>query len=239
MTRQTILDERVVPAEQSARIAPVPATAGIIYTLAWIAGLSVSSSSTDVRSGGAAVVTALTGHEAATVTQFVLTEGVASLALAIVAVGLGRAGRQAGSAALGRLITGTGLAAAAIAIVQCILGVTLAVSTVPAGRAGDAATINDTINRLDGLKMLILAAMAIAGTVLARRTGVLPAWLRWIGAALAVTIIASGVGYALLNNELAIAAWASLPLLLVFVTGTGLVLRRRPRTAAAGHTAQR
>jgi hypothetical protein len=39
----------------------------------------------------------------------------------------------------------------------------------------------------------------------------------------------SGIWYALLNNTFALAAWVSLPLLLVWVTGAGIVLgRARP-----------
>jgi len=226
MSTQTLaVDRPVQPAQRS--WLTIPAMAGAAYTLAWVTGLSVSSSSTDVNSTGAQVVTAYTGHEGAVVTQFVLTEGVASLCLAVVAVTLGRAGIRAGAASLGRAIAATGLAAAGIALVQCVLGVALAASVVPAGHEGTAGTLNDTINRLDGLKMFVLAALAVAGTVLARRTHILPKWLAWVGALLAVAIAASGVGYALLNNALSVAAWVSLPLLLVFITGAGIVLGRR------------
>jgi hypothetical protein len=207
----------------------VPAAAGIIYTLSWVAGLSVSSSSTDVHSTGREVVAAYSGHEAAVIAQFALTEGLASVALAVVAVALGRAGMRTGSVTLGRLVAWTGLAAAAIALVQCVLGVWLAASVAPSNHAGSAATINETINRLDGLKMFVLAATAIAASALANRTGILPRWLRWVGVALAVAITTSGFGYALLNSTLAVAAWLSLPLLLVFITGAGVVLGRTAR----------
>ena len=121
------------------------------------------------------------------------------------------------------------MAAAAIALVQCALGLYLALSLVPADHAGTAAVVSETVNRLDGVKMIVLATMAAAGTVLARQTGLLPRWLRWAGVALVIAIIASGVGYGLLNDTLALAAWASLPLLLVWVTGAGIVLGRSRR----------
>ncbi|HEY1487899.1 MAG TPA: hypothetical protein VGF84_17465 [Micromonosporaceae bacterium] len=194
---------------------PVPALAGIAYSLAWIAGLAVFSSSTNVRSTGAQIVAADSGHTAVLVAQFVLTEGVASIALAVVAVALGRA--------LGRAVVVTGVAAAVIALVQCALGITLTMSL---GQAGTVATLNDTINRLDGLKMFVLAAMAVAAVRTTVRSP-LPRWLRLVGAALAVAIIVSGLGYGLLNSSLAVAAWLSLPLLLVFVTGAGIVVGRR------------
>lgn len=43
-------------------------------------------------------------------------------------------------------------------LVQCVLGLYLTGSVVPAGHASAAATLNDTISRLDGVKMLVLAA---------------------------------------------------------------------------------
>ena len=110
-----------------------------------------------------------------------------------------------------------------------MLGVYLTVSVVPADHASTAAAVSDALNRLDGVKMFLLAVMAVAGAVLARQTGLLPRWLRWAGVALAVAITASGIGYALLNNTFALAAWLSLPLLLAWVTGTGIVLGRAGR----------
>lgn len=207
----------------------VPAVAGLAYTGSWLAGLAVSPSSTNVRSSGAEVVAGYAGHEAAGATQFLLTEGTASLALAMVAIAIGRAGLRAGAGRTARLTLGTGVAAAAIALVQCALGLYLALSLVPADHAGTAAVVSETVNRLDGVKMIVLATMAAAGTVLARQTGLLPRWLRWAGVALVIAIIASGVGYGLLNDTLALAAWASLPLLLVWVTGAGIVLGRSRR----------
>jgi hypothetical protein len=211
------------------RLLTVPAVAGLAYSASWLVGLTVSPSSTNVRSSGAEVVAGYAGHQAAGVTQFVLTEGTASLALAVVAVAVGRGGLRAGAGRTARLTMGAGLAAAAIALVQCVLGLYLIMSAVPADHTGAAAVLSDTVNRLDGVKMFVLATMAGAGTAMARQTGLLPRWLRWTGVALVVAIVASGVGYALLNDTFAIAAWASLPLLLLWVTGASIALGRRAR----------
>jgi hypothetical protein len=204
----------------------VPAVAGLAYTASWLAGLAVSPSSTNVHSSGAEVVAGYAGHEAAGATQFLLTEGTASLALAVVAIAIGRVGLHAGAGRVARLTLGAGVAAAAIALVQCALGLYLTLSVVPADHVSTAAALTETVNRLDGVKMFVLATMAAAGAVLARRTGILPRWLRWAAMALVIAIIASGIGYVLLNDTFALAAWASLPLLLVWVTGTGIALGR-------------
>jgi hypothetical protein len=175
------------------------------------------------------VVAGSAGHQAAAVAQFVLTEGTASLALAVVAIALGRAGLRAGAGPAARLMMGAGAAAAAVGLVQCALGVYPALSVVPAGHAGTAAAVTGAVTRLDGVKMFLLAVMAVAGTVLARRAGLMPRWLRRAGVALAAAITASGVGYALLNNTFALAAWLSLPVLLAWVSGAALVLGRAGR----------
>jgi hypothetical protein len=207
----------------------VPAVAGLAYSASWLAGLAIAPSSTSVRTTGAEVVGGYAGHQAAAVAQFVLTEGTASLALAVVVIALGRAGLRAGAATAARLMMGAGVAAAALGLVQCVLGVYLTLSVVPADHASTAAAVTEAVNRLDGVKMFLLAIMAVAGTVLARRTVLLPRWLRWAGVALAAAITTSGVGYALLNNTFALAAWLSLPLLLAWVTGAGIALGRAGR----------
>jgi hypothetical protein len=207
----------------------VPAVAGVAYTAVWVAGLSVSSSSTSVRTSGPKVLAAYAGHLAAATAQFVLTEGAAGVFLAVVVIAIGRAGLRAAGGWPARLTVGSGLAAAAISLLQCVLGVYLTTSVVSAGHAGTAGAVSDAISRLDGVKMLVLAVMAVAGVLLARRTAVLPRWLSATGVALAVAITASGIGYLLLLNSLALAAWISLPLLLVWVTGSGIALGRAGR----------
>lgn len=80
--------------------------------------------------------------------------------------------------------------------------------------------------------MLALAALAVVGIGLARR-GVLPRWLGYTGGFLAVALVVTGIGYLLLNTTLARAAFVSLPLLLVWVTGTGVGIARTSRSVKA------
>ena len=108
--------------------------------------------------------------------------------------------------------------AAGISFVQCLLGVVLAGSTAP----GTAHGLFEAVNRLDGVKMFTLAVVAAAGAA----SGVPARWLRYVGIALALAITASGVAYLLLIPGLVGLAYVSGPLLLVFVTGTGIHLGR-------------
>ena len=110
-----------------------------------------------------------------------------------------------------------GVSAVVVSLVECALGLLLAGVVVPDGQSGRAGTLFHLINRLDGVKMFALAGVALAGVGLARRARVLPRWLGYVAALLAVAMVASGVGYLLLNNTVSQAAAVSLGLLLVWV----------------------
>lgn len=205
-----------------------PALVGIAYSLSWLAGLTVWSSSTRLRATGAEVVAATTGHEGVAAVQYLLTEGLPAVGLAVVALALARSARHADR--LARVVAATGLAAAAVSLSQFVLGLSLTEAAVPDGRVAAAGSLSEAITRLDGVKMLLLAVLAAAAAALIRRGRVpLPRWIGWVATALAATIALSGVSYLLLLGGLGQAAYLSLPLLLVWVTGTLVLLPRRAR----------
>lgn len=211
------------PSRRSSRLL---VAAGAGYLASWIAGLSVFAASVDVRSGGAAVVADYHGHAGAAVAQTVLTEGLPAIALAVVITGWWRSAATHGQGGLGRRIGAFGLTAAATSLVQCVLGVVLAAALVPGAHTGAAGTVFELSNRLDGVKMLLLAGAAVTAAVLGARLAQ-PKWLRCSAIAAAVTLTVSGVGYLLLVTAAADAAWLSLPLLLIWVAGSAGVLARR------------
>lgn len=217
---------------RSALVAP------IAYTAAWLAGLTVATAGTDVTSSGAEIVAAVRGHEATTAAQYVLTELVAAAALAVTVAAVARhtraraqgRGDQAAARASDALRT-TAVVAAGLSAVQGVLGLLVALVAVPRGDAGLAGALTETVNRTDGVKMFVLAGMALLA-LRAGRDGALPRWLAPVAVALAVTVAVSGVGYLLLVPSFALAAYASLPLLLVWVTGAGLAVARREARVA-------
>ena len=85
---------------------------------------------------------------------------------------------------------------------------------------GTAHALYEAVNRLDGAKMIALAVLGLAGAA----SGVLPRWLRYTGIALAFAMASSGVPYLLLLQGGAVLAYVSGPLLLLFITGTGITL---------------
>ena len=189
---------------------------GIAFTLSWIAGLSVAAPSPKLNASGAEIIAALAGHGTAVAVQFALTEGLPAAGLAIVSVALARAASRSGAAAAARFACIAGVAAAVISLAQFVLGTVLAVTSAP----GTAHMLYEAVNRLDGAKMFALAALGLAGAA----SGVLPRWLRYTGIALALAMVSSGVPYASLLQGGAVLAYVSGPLLLLFITGTGITL---------------
>lgn len=206
-----------------------PAAAGLAFATAWAAGLAVWPSNLNVAASGAQVVTAYAGHQGVAMTQYLLVEGVAAIALAIVVLTLGRAGSRRGAERAGRVVLLAGGGAVIVSLLECFFGLLLATGAVPDGETARAGALFHLINRLDGLKMLALAAVALAGVRLARRGGVVAGRLAYVAALLAVAMTTSGIGYLLLNNTVAQAAAASLGLLLIWVVATGVTLGHRSR----------
>ena len=198
---------------------------GIGYTASWIVGLSVWPSNLSVTSTKAQILAAFSAHQAMATIQYLLTEGLPAFGIAIVSLALGRMMRRTGALRRARVVSTVGVLAAAVSLVQTVLGVILTESAVPAGDLNRAGLLFEAVNRLDGVKMFLLAALALSAHALFRR-GALPIWLGRTGLVLAVAITASGVGYLLLNPTMALFAWVSLPLLLVWITGSAVALGR-------------
>ena len=214
------------------RRAVTPGTRGTLiatigYAVAWIAGLTVFTSSTQVSANGVQVVRALAGHQFAAGLQYALTEGVTAHCLIAVMWAV------TGSTQPGRgrpTIRLAALAATVVSLAECGLGLWLSAGLARPGEAGLAGAVNDAITRLDGLKMVLLALVAAAVAVAIRdRTLPLSRWLSPLAATLAVAIAVSGAGYLVLSDAAASAAWVSLPLLIVFVTAAGLATTRLRR----------
>ncbi len=159
---------------------------------------------------------ALAGHGTAVAAQFTLTEGLPAAGLAVISMALAGAARRAGAAAAARAAIVAGLAAALVSLAQFLLGIALAGASGPAA----AHALYGAVNQLDGIKMFLLAIVGLAGAA----SAVLPRWLRYTGIALAAAMICSGVPYLLLWSGGAAAAYVSGPLLLLFITGSGIAL---------------
>ena len=205
------------------RLLTVTNVTGIAYMLSWLAGLAVAAPSPKLTASGAVA------------TRFALTEGLPAAGLAIVSIALPRAARLSGAAVAAKVALIAGAVAALISLLQFVLGVVLAGTASP----GAAHLLYEAANRTDGVKMLVLAILGLAGAV----SVVLPRWLRYTGIMLALAITASGIGYLLLLPAAAVLVYVSGPFLLLFITGVGITIGtsagqpRRDATAGRNITA--
>ena len=196
-------------------LATTPAVTGIAFTMSWIIGLAIPAPSPRLTASGTTILAALAGHGGDVVANFVFTEGLPAAGLAAMAVYLSRRVRW---------VLWPGLFAAVISLTQCGLGIALARATAP----GTAHLLYESVNRLDGVKMLALAVVALA---VAAAPG-FPRWLRYLGVALGVSIVGSGVAYLFLLDSLAGLAYVAGVLLLIFIPAAGMVLGRACREPA-------
>jgi hypothetical protein len=236
------------PQEPGTRVAPgatgnprrrsnwylLPAYAGIVYIVVWVAGLAVWPQNLPLNAPSAQVAASYAAHPAAAVTQYVLVEGLAGLLFGVV-LAFALISAENRRAVRSRLVAATALAAVVISLLQAIVGMFLVAAAVQhdIARAGN---LSDLVNRLDGVKMLALAAVAayLAARGTAPRT---PSWLRATAALAAAALTLSGLGYLTLSSTLAGAAYVSGPLLLLWIAATGIWLARSSSAPAVHGTA--
>jgi hypothetical protein len=203
------------------RLAVLPAAAGIGYLAVWIIGLLAWPSNLAVDATNVQVATAYRVHSAQAAIQIVLVEGLAGLLLGVV---LWRLLTSATGTRWRAAATATALAVL-LSVAQSVLGLVLvaAASHLDITRSG---VLYDVFNRMDGVKMLTLAGVA-AYAATSRSSGlpVLARWLRAVAALTALALVLSGGTYLLLAGSAAWTVYLSGPLLLLWITATGVWLR--------------
>ncbi len=209
-----------------------PAVAGVVYAVAWIASQLTGAPNPSIAAPGTQLVASFAGHGGSTMAMFVLAEGVAAIAaLILVVVFVARAARQPGIRHSARLAAmtaaGFGIASAVTSLTELGLGAWLFGTVLPQRRTATFGTVFHALERLDGAKMFLLAAMAVALSAVAISAAILPRWLAPIGFLLGAALVVSGLGWVLLAPGLGNSVYASGVLLVVFVTTTGVTLGLR------------
>jgi hypothetical protein len=187
------------------------------YVLAWIAGLSVGAPSPPLDAPGAAISAAIAVSPAKFMLQVGLVEGLAGLLLLILVLSVAAVSdRNARSL---KLFVACGILAGAISLTMCVSG--LALGRIVGRPSGDPLVghLFHIMNRLDGPKMVLLAATALAGIYTQRW---LPVWTKALAWALAASLAASGFAYGLLIEPLAWTAYISGVLLLAWIAIFGI-----------------
>jgi hypothetical protein len=223
MTQQTATKHQAGTWSRAAR--RPAAVAGIGYTVAWAASQAVGAPNPSVAASGGQVVAAFAGRGWPAIVNLVLSEGIAAVALAAVVLLVARAASRLGSRRAGLAVVVFGVAAAVVSWAELVMAAWLQFDPVASGHAETAGTLYSALMRIDGAKMFVLAAMAVALAVLSLTSAVLPRWLAPLGLPLAVSLVISGFGYLLLASGLSDAVFVSGVLLLIFVTATGTMMR--------------
>ena len=223
MTQQTTTGDQAGTWSQAAR--RPAAVAGICYTVAWVVSFAPGAPMPSVAASGGQIVAAYSGHDWPTIVNLVLSEGIAAVALAAVVLLVGSAARRAGARRAGLAVAVFGVTAAAVSLAELVMAAWLQYGPVASRHDATAGTLWSTVQRIDGAKLFVLAAMAVALAVLSLTSTVLPRWLALLAYPLAVSLVLSGLGYVLLAAGLSDAVYVAGVLLLVVVTAAGLTLR--------------
>src|SRR3984957_6539871 len=136
----------------------LPGAAGLAYVLAWAVGLGAWPVNLALNATAGQTAASYRAHPAGAIVQYLLVEGLAGVLLGIVLACVLRAVRDR----VGRRPTGPaalGAVAVITSLPQCVIGV-FAVAAATSGNVAACGSLSDLVNRLDGVKMLALAAAA-------------------------------------------------------------------------------
>lgn len=223
MTQQTTTGDQAGTWSRAAR--RPAAVAGICYTVAWVVSFAPGAPMPSVAASGGQIVAAYSGHNWPTIVNLALSEGIAAVALAAVVLLVGSAARRAGARRAGLAVAVFGVTAAAVSLAELVMAAWLQYGPVASRHDATSGTLWSAVQRIDGAKLFVLAAMAVALAVLSLTSTVLPRWLALLAYPLAVSLVLSGLGYVLLAAGLSDAVYVAGVLLLVVVTAAGLTLR--------------
>lgn len=198
-----------------------PGIAAAVYIGAWAIGLVAFASAPALDAPVAAVAEFYETHGVSSVLQAALVHLVAGLALLVVVSAMRNCGGT-------RVAVRAGLVAVGLSLTQFGLEVLRGLG---AGAFGPETIdgLFEAVNRLDGAKMLALAVLVGASVAPLRSAGLFGKPTAALGWATTIALVASGVGYLLLDPALGSAAYLSLPLLLAWVGFTARALERAGR----------
>jgi hypothetical protein len=200
----------------------LPALAGIGYGVAWLAGLAAWPSNLAIDASKREIVSLYAAHMSQAATQYLVVEGLAGALLGIVLFYSIRRVSRCDPTWTSRVAVAAGVVVA-ISLLQSLLGLFL-VSSASKGHLSQSGAIYQLINRLDGVKQLLLGACVVILSVLLRTTSNYPQKLMRTTVIVGIALVLSGLAYLLLWNALAGTTFVSLPLLICWVAGTGIWL---------------
>src|SRR3954447_8829630 len=212
------------PANAVHRLLPV---AGTTYVLAWILGLLLGPKAPAQTASANEIQAFYVEHPGGIVLQSLLVHGVAGIALAAMALGFARALPAWPAEALWIRISG--LAAAAVSLLQVALAL-IAVGTAHSVAPATSKALFSAINYADTVKLILLASFAITITWAGTRAAALPTWVRGLGYLLVPLLVLGGLAFVIDSSVLYMILVVSLFALLAWAAAASWVIGRR-RTA--------
>jgi hypothetical protein len=222
----TTLRTRGESAPPTIRHGVVAPAAGVTYVVAQVAGFAVHPSGPEVDAQPSEITQHFQAHAVAAYVQALLSYGLAAFVLAVVVWAISERAMYWGQRTTGSLLRATGWAAAAVSLAQMTLGLVQAGAAPQLGYQ-TANHLFDSVNELNGLKLLLLAVTVACGVALAR-IRMIPRWLGLEGAVLVPALVVAGVGCLALSPALEAAAETALVLLIIWVGAVGLATRSVP-----------
>ncbi len=193
--------------------------AGVVYVAAWVAGLLVANGSIDRGIDDVGVRAQAVAHGGAVLLQATLVHLVAGVALVVIVSGLVTVVR---SRAARRVLLVSGLGAGALSVVQWSTALVLTIGAA-SHDASWSGSLLDTVDRLDVVKLLLLACLvATAG----RRALGVPRWWRVLSSVTAALLLVGAVGLVVPAAVLSAALALALLALLSWATALAVVGRR-------------
>lgn len=199
-----------------------------VYVSAWVSGLLVGAPDVTPSDTSAAIA------EAYATSPSVLVN--AALVHGLAAVALYGMSTLLGSERMRRATRGAGLATLVLSLIQLAGEALLTFGLASDGSAAllslDSGQVWATVQFVDGLKMLALAALVLVVLLgQARR----PIWATLVSGATILALVVSAAGFLALSAPLMLAAYVALPLLLLWAVVAALRFGTPP---AAPETAQ-
>ncbi|MFN8157887.1 MAG: CPBP family intramembrane glutamic endopeptidase [Candidatus Nanopelagicales bacterium] len=192
-----------------------------VYVGAWLLGLGVAGGSVDRALDDDGVRSALVDRGSAVLAQSTLVHGVAGAALLAVVVGLAPLLARRGAR---RLLLVAGSGAAVLSLLQWGVGVLMTTGAVDHEATWSAALLR-TVDRLDVVKLLLLAVTVV--TAGAAATG-LPRWWRRLSWATGALLVVGAAG--LLVPAPLLTGVLALSLVSLLTWAGSLAVAGRPRT---------
>lgn len=192
--------------------------AGFIYVATWIVGLLIESGVPAPSAGGPAVLAYFTAHRKSHMIQAYLIDGIAGIAILLFSAAMADHFRKANSESpLLHVVLGAGIAATSISLVQAGFQQALNNPDILAGDGSSLKIILILVNQIDAFKLLALAALSGATSMLVFSTKAIRAWLGWLGTVLSLMLVIGGLSFTSTAPLLTSVLFVSLPLLLFWV----------------------